>query len=81
MAWSSSPTTFTWIPPNTSMVLKKGVLRLGARALTRGRYMPVDQFLRSLAEDRGNRAMFPAIDRALVMPGFQFAGRAVQRRR
>jgi two-component system, chemotaxis family, CheB/CheR fusion protein len=44
------------IPPNTSMAMKNGVLRLAARALTRGQHMPIDHFLRSLAEDRGNRA-------------------------
>ena len=45
------------IPPNTSMALKNGVLRLAARVLTRGQHMPIDLFLRSLAEDRGNRAI------------------------
>jgi two-component system CheB/CheR fusion protein len=45
------------IPPNTSMALENGVLRLAARVLTRGQHMPIDHFLRSLAEDRGNRAI------------------------
>jgi len=45
------------IPPNTSMVLKDGALRLAARVLTRGQHMPIDHFLRSLAEARGNRAI------------------------
>jgi two-component system, chemotaxis family, CheB/CheR fusion protein len=45
------------IPPNTSMVMKNGVLGLAARMLTRGQHMPIDHFLRSLAEDRGNRAI------------------------
>ena len=45
------------IPPNTSMALKNGVLRLAARVLTRGQHMPIDHFLRSLAEERGNRAI------------------------
>ena len=45
------------IPPNTSMVLKDGALRLAARLLTRGQHMPIDHFLRSLAEARGNRAI------------------------
>jgi two-component system CheB/CheR fusion protein len=45
------------IPPNTSMALKNGILRLAARVLTRGQHMPIDHFLRSLAEDRGNRAI------------------------
>jgi two-component system, chemotaxis family, CheB/CheR fusion protein len=45
------------IPPNTSMVLKDGTLRLAARVLTRGQHMPIDYFLNSLAETRGNRAI------------------------
>jgi two-component system, chemotaxis family, CheB/CheR fusion protein len=45
------------IPPNTSMVLKGGVLRLAARLLTRGRHLPIDHFLNSLAKDCGNRAI------------------------
>src|SRR5205823_14307021 len=35
------------IPANTSMVIEGGVLRLGARTLTRGIHMPIDQFFRS----------------------------------
>jgi two-component system, chemotaxis family, CheB/CheR fusion protein len=45
------------IPPNTSITMRNGVLRLAARLLTRGQHMPIDHFLRSLAEDRGNRAI------------------------
>ena len=45
------------IPPNTSIAMKNGVLRLAARVLTRGQHMPIDHFLRSLAEDRGTRAI------------------------
>jgi len=45
------------MPPNTSMVLNDGRLRLAARMLTRGQQMPVDHFLRSLAEARGDRAI------------------------
>ena len=45
------------IPPNTSMAIKNGTLRLAARVLTRGQHMPIDHFLRSLAEDRGSRAI------------------------
>jgi len=45
------------IPPNTTMALKDGVLRLAARVLTHGRHMPIDHFLRSLADARGNRAI------------------------
>jgi len=45
------------IPPNTSMAMKAGALRLAARTLTRGQHMPIDHFLSSLAEDCGNRAI------------------------
>jgi two-component system, chemotaxis family, CheB/CheR fusion protein len=45
------------IPPDTSMTIKDGVLRLAARALTHGQHLPIDHFLTSLAEDRGNRAI------------------------
>jgi hypothetical protein len=45
------------IPPNTSMVLQDGALRLAARVLTRGQHLPIDHSLRSLAEARGNRAI------------------------
>ncbi len=45
------------IPPNTNMVVRNGVLRLEARMLTRGQHLPIDHFLGSLAEDRGNRAI------------------------
>jgi chemotaxis response regulator CheB len=51
------PDTVYVIPPNTSMAMKNGILRLAARVLTRGQHMPIDHFLRSLAEDRGNRAI------------------------
>jgi two-component system CheB/CheR fusion protein len=45
------------IPANTSMVLEGGVLRLGARVITRGQHMPVDQFFQSLADERGNQSI------------------------
>jgi len=45
------------IPPDSTMTIKDGVLRLAARTLTRGQHLPIDQFLSSLAEDRGNRAI------------------------
>jgi len=45
------------IPPNTTMAIGSGVLRLAARTLTRGQHMPIDHFLRSLAENCGNRAI------------------------
>jgi two-component system, chemotaxis family, CheB/CheR fusion protein len=45
------------IPPNTSMALEDGHLRLAARVLTRGQHMPIDHFLQSLAGARGNQAI------------------------
>ena len=41
------------IPPNTKMTLAQGRLRLSPREKTRGTYMPVDDFFRSLAEQGG----------------------------
>jgi two-component system CheB/CheR fusion protein len=45
------------IPPNTSMALQGGALRLAERVLTRGQHLPIDHFLGSLAEERGGRAI------------------------
>jgi len=45
------------LPPNTSMVMRSGTLRLAGRVLTRGQHLPIDHFLRSLAEDRGSNAI------------------------
>lgn len=45
------------IPPNTTMAMKAGVLRLGARVLSKGQHMPVDSFFHSLADERGNQAI------------------------
>jgi len=45
------------IPPNTSMKMSHGVLRLAARVTTHGQHMPIDHFLSSLAEDCGHRAV------------------------
>jgi len=45
------------IPPNTVMSIKGGILRLSARVLTRGTHLPIDHFLRSLAEDSADRAI------------------------
>jgi two-component system CheB/CheR fusion protein len=44
------------IPPDTVMTISKRVLRLATRASER-KYMPIDHFMRSLAEDVGNRAI------------------------
>jgi two-component system CheB/CheR fusion protein len=45
------------MPPNTSMTIVKGVLNLAPRSDDRGPHMPIDRFLRSLAEDSKNRAI------------------------
>ena len=45
------------IPPNTSMTMKAGTLRLSPRVLTRGQHLPIDHFLRSLAADRGDQSI------------------------
>jgi two-component system, chemotaxis family, CheB/CheR fusion protein len=45
------------IPPNTSMTISGQVLRLKPREQTAGPHMPIDQFLRSLAESCRNKAI------------------------
>ena len=45
------------IPPNTKMVLCKGVLQLSPRQKIYGKYMPGDAFFTSLAVDRGHKAI------------------------
>src|SRR5437899_4667211 len=45
------------MPPNTSMTLVMGVLNLAPRSDDRGPHMPIDHFLRSLAEDSKSRAI------------------------
>ncbi|MEG4941158.1 chemotaxis protein CheB [Microcoleus sp. F4-D5] len=45
------------IPPNTKMVLSKGTLQLSPREKIEGKYMPADAFFRSLAIDRGHKAI------------------------
>ena len=50
------------IPPNKDLAIFKGLLQLSS-AEARGSHMPIDIFLRSLAEDQGERAsasFFPA---------------------
>jgi two-component system, chemotaxis family, CheB/CheR fusion protein len=42
------------IPPGTEMAILHGILHLLPRMEARGQHMPVDSFLRSLAEDRGD---------------------------
>ena len=45
------------IPPNTTMSIKSGVLRLVARETTRGTHLPIDHFFHSLADDRGDQSI------------------------
>ncbi|MEG4627161.1 chemotaxis protein CheB [Microcoleus sp. w1-18aA5] len=45
------------IPPNTKMVVCKGVLQLSPREKIYGKYMPGDAFFTSLAIDRGHKAI------------------------
>lgn len=45
------------IPPNNDMVIQNGVLKLMVRETRYGLRMPIDFFLRSLAEDCGERAV------------------------
>ena len=45
------------IPPNTKMVLSKGLLQLSPREKIYGKYMPGDAFFTSLALDRGYKAI------------------------
>jgi two-component system, chemotaxis family, CheB/CheR fusion protein len=45
------------IPPNASMAIDRGVLKLNPRPRKNGIFMSVDTFLLSLAEDRGNKAV------------------------
>lgn len=45
------------IPPNRDMSIFHGVLQLSVPELPRGQRMPIDAFLRSLAEDQGERAI------------------------
>jgi len=45
------------IPPNHSLTISGGILRLGSRETTHGRHLPIDTFLASLADDQGARAI------------------------
>src|SRR4028118_2418308 len=45
------------IPPDTKMVISKGVLELSPREKIYGKYMPADAFFTSLAFDRGYKAI------------------------
>jgi two-component system, chemotaxis family, CheB/CheR fusion protein len=45
------------IPPNATMSISDHTLHLGPREESRGMHMSVDHFMRSLAEQKGNRAI------------------------
>lgn len=45
------------IPPNRDMVIFHGALQLSLPTEPRGQRMPIDAFMRSLAEDQGERAV------------------------
>jgi two-component system CheB/CheR fusion protein len=45
------------IPPNTTMTIASGVLQLEPRGEARGLHLPIDQFLKSLAEDQQSAAI------------------------
>ncbi len=45
------------LPPNCDMTISDGVLYLVKREASRGHHMPIDSFLRSLAEDQGPNAV------------------------
>ncbi len=45
------------IPPNTNMALDSGVLHLTPRGELRGLHLPIDFFLRSLAQDKHRRSI------------------------
>ncbi len=45
------------LPPNRDLAIFHGVLQLSVPEVPRGQRMPIDAFLRSLAEDQGERAI------------------------
>jgi two-component system CheB/CheR fusion protein len=45
------------IPPNVTMTINQGILKLNPREKTRGLMLTVDSFLLSLADDLGNKAI------------------------
>ncbi len=51
------PNNIYVIPPNKTMSILKGVLQLHKPVLTRGQRLPIDYFLKSLAEDRKELAV------------------------
>ncbi len=51
------PNSVYIIPPNTSMTLERGILRLEPRHRVKGKYMVIDEFFSSLAADRREQAI------------------------
>ncbi len=51
------PNSVYVIPPNRDMAIFHGALQLSVPDQPRGQRMPIDAFLRSLADDRGERAI------------------------
>jgi two-component system CheB/CheR fusion protein len=45
------------IPPNVTMTISDQTLQLSPRTEVRGLHLPVDEFMRALAEQKGNRAI------------------------
>lgn len=45
------------VPPNRDMAIFHGILQLSVPDVPRGHRMPIDAFLRSLADDQGDRAI------------------------
>src|SRR5664279_5807912 len=58
------------IPANSDLSIAQGVLRLAPRAQGPGVHMPIDRFLRSLAEECGSRAI------GVILSGAGTAGSA-----
>src|SRR6266851_277527 len=56
-ATSVGPNHVYVIPPNVDMIIAQGILRLTPRTETHGHHMPIDRFLRSLAEDQRSNAI------------------------
>src|SRR6266481_6222132 len=54
---SVEPNNVYVLPPNTSMVISEGILRLQPREEGRAGRHPIDYFLRTLAEDQTHRAI------------------------
>ena len=52
-----APNSVYVIPPNRDMAIFHGALQLNVPEQPRGQRMPIDAFLRSLAEDQGERAV------------------------